>query len=277
MDKEKWLAKLQSNNIPPRYPELDQRIRQHIRDKGSIQLVEGALGDSVNLSAYIEDIIETPEGISTKFYGISYLYKGVIDSRIIDAVAQMKRIFMTTAELVFKNWWLIPIFLFKRKQVLEWIIRIYWADLEPKIRNKKFSSVSRELIRAGEGLIDKDLLYCLVSFLEYDNAYRLRFQDAINKDIRKAFDTAISREKHIKDKLIVIKRIALIILWIPKVRRLVEEFFSRLDINKIKLDEADWYFCLRRVGYDYKGWSFENRVKEAERIDLENKHIILGI
>lgn len=322
MKREEWLKTLKSDPVNIPYPEFDKKIRQHIREKGSIDKVEGALGDGKNFSAYVESNPEIAGSVYTKFYGITYLYKGVINSRVIDSVAQTKRMFMATAEFVLRNWFLIPLLFLLKKSVLQWIVRIYRSDLSTKLPPlNQFSPFSKEIIRVAheatgitvnrpEGRYTQamsdlsDLIICLVSFFEFDTAYRFRFQDAMGETltrnnlrkkslvlfkifsdmdnpiiwVRNAFDLAISREKHIKEKLIALKKLSLLILWLsPKARRFVKEFVAKLDINKIRLDRADFYFCLRRIGYNYRGISYDDRLKFAKQIDKEKGHIILGI
>lgn len=305
MDREQWLAKLKSDTTPLKYPKLDAKIRRHIKEKGSITIVEGALGDGIGLGAYVEDIIKTPDGLFTKFYGISYLYKGEIRADIIDANAQVKAVFMATTEFLIKNWFILPFVIFSKKSIIKWLAKICNANLRGKLPPyHHFSVFSRELIRVSCEILgvdiraDKvndynDLIYCLVSFLQYDNAYRLRFQDAMGElrkvgviqAVREVFDIEISRENieaqyngQVQQKMIVLKKLVLFLLYVsPKARKFVKEFIEKIDIGKIKLDEADWYYCLRRSGYNYRGISYEDRLKIARQIDKERKHIILGL
>ena len=122
-------------------------------------------------------------------------------------------------------------------------------------------------------------------FLESDSAYRFRSQDALettNKQagVRKAvsglFDTLITREDPkigLASKWRALKRITLAVLWVlPSFERVAETFLRELDLDKIKLDESDWYFCLRRKQYMFRGWSLEKRLAEKQRIDDERGH-----
>jgi hypothetical protein len=42
------------------------------------------------------------------------------------------------------------------------------------------------------------------------------------------------------------------------------------------LGNNDWYYCLRRDSYNFKGIKIEERLKEAKRIDDEEGNILLG-
>src|SRR3989304_9850946 len=101
MNREEWLKKLQSSNAPLKYPEIDAKIRQHIKDKGNIVSVEGAFGDTFRNMAYVEEYIKTDKGIQTKFYGCSILFKGDLKRETIDSVATNKRVLIAMFPLSF--------------------------------------------------------------------------------------------------------------------------------------------------------------------------------
>lgn len=120
-------------------------------------------------------------------------------------------------------------------------------------------------------------------FLEIDSAYRLRVQDVLghrHKDIKGLFDILIKREK---DEALIRnwKSLSRIILLFIKInsqsRRIIDNFLLQIDIDEVKLDEADWYFSLRRKGYDFRGISLEERLKEKERIEKEQGFTPWGI
>jgi len=298
---------------------LTAEIREQIRREGEIGFVEGAFGDGNNMGAYIEKIIENPDGVFTKYLGISNLYNGRVDKEIIDSVAQMKRIFMSTLRLVAK----FP-FRFSSKRmfraIVDWIAEIYAADLMGKLPlYQKWNVHSRELIRAlcatfdldtdwpeykdaespywarsvdalgyvrGENNI-REAIYCFVSFLENDNAYN-RVWDCLGegsklgvaeprKEVRRIFDRWLSREHSIDKKVRMIRSAVSFLLWVsPAARKRTSRFFEEMDFEKIRLDDDDMYFNLRRE-YDYRGISKEERYALAERIDKEKGHIILHI
>ena len=60
-------------------------------------------------------------------------------------------------------------------------------------------------------------------------------------------------------------------------REFVREYLLELNLDKIKPDEHDLYFTLRRSTYRFRDVSVEERVKEAERIDKEKGHIRLQL
>lgn len=125
-------------------------------------------------------------------------------------------------------------------------------------------------------------------FLELDSAYRFRIQDALGeldknnlkksvvKELDRVAGIMLQRENGIKPKIVHAKRLLkLFLILSPKMRRLTRDFLLELDLEKVSLDEADWYFCLRRNNYNFGGLPVEERVKEKERIDKEKGHVAL--
>ena len=67
----------------------------------------------------------------------------------------------------------------------------------------------------------------------------------------------------------------MLILLFPPFRKMVEIYFNKLDMNRIKPDEEDLYWAGRRQGYNFGGISYKDRLEEIEWIDKENGHIII--
>lgn len=262
--RQEWLSRLNNNTAPPKYPELDAKIHQHIKEKGSIELVDGVFGDTMGCGGYVEGI--TQQG--TKFYGCNYIWKGRIDNQITDRVAAQKRVLMATIRLINKHKWLAILLLFK-KSLIDWFVDIYEADLiKHQLKEDEFCPAIRELIRVGRKFIDNEkFVYCIAMILQFDNAYRLRFQDAFSTD--NPIKTLLEREKDIAIKYKMLK-------WMLPFLK-INKFIKKMDKDKIKLDKTDWYFCLRRQGYNFGGLSYEERLKIAKQLDKERGNIILGI
>lgn len=313
MNKEEWLKKLQSSNTPSKYPEIDEQIKQHIKEKGSIVGVEGAFGDTFRNLAYVEEYIKTDKGIQTKFYGCSVLFKGDLKRETIDTVATIKRMLIAGVELALKyKYTLIIRFLFSYKKALrnlvDWFIQIYEVDLGHKSYKNldDFSLPPREIVRAGIKLAEeislekyslsrynnreyredvKRLFWCLGMIIQSDFAYYWRVQDLlsnykkndnIRKELGRLFDLAIERENQIKEKFIILKRFAMLVLLLPPIKKLATKYFNELDIDKIQPDEEDLYWAGRRQGYDFGGVSYKIRMEESLKIDKERGHIIIS-
>lgn len=126
-------------------------------------------------------------------------------------------------------------------------------------------------------------------FIEYDNAYRFRIQDAfetLKKDglkgfgavwtIAGLFDIMIEREDKmhgIRNKWRELKKIIIPILIIDAdLRKFARIFLQELDIQDISLDKDDWYFCLKRMSYNFRGIPLKERLAERKKIDEEKGH-----
>ena len=126
-------------------------------------------------------------------------------------------------------------------------------------------------------------------FIEYDNAYRFRIQDAfetLKKDrlkgfgavwtIAKLFDIMIEREDEmhgIRSKWRELKKIIIPILIIDaNLRKFIRTFLNKLDIQDISLDKDDWYFCLKRMSYNFRGIPLKERLAERKRVDKKMGH-----
>lgn len=287
------------SDIPERTKEQEElriAISKHIAENGSIKLDENVFGDDYNCGGYEEEIIKpTDGGTFTKFYGCSYLFKGEIDNEIIDKLAPVKRCIVATISVLssFPFILFVPLLILWKERVLassiRWIVRIYRADaIKKQLPNIRFNGVEREVLRVfsifSERTKDEyykneiiDLGYLVAMILQFDSAYRFPFQDAFNKDIRVFMRTLLERENGIRIKWVWIDRILKIVLLSPKIRRFVNEFLGEFNEKEIRLDEADWYYCLRRHRYNYGGLTYEERMKIKDSIDKQKGHVVLDI
>ena len=97
------------------------------------------------------------------------------------------------------------------------------------------------------------------------------------REMRRLLDILLEREipGDQRNKYVRIKKaLTLVLLLSKKARKMTVVFFSNMDLEKVKLDEADWYYCLQRHQYNYRGISIQDRVNEKKRIDIEKGHKI---
>jgi len=120
--------------------------------------------------------------------------------------------------------------------------------------------------------------------IEMDTAYRFRFQDIIpefnktklkenpKKEINRVLDIFIYREavdgdNDMTTKWKGLKKVVILAWRFKKLRNIILKFLLEIDIDKIKPDEADWYFMLDRNDYLYGGVSYEERMKISKELD----------
>lgn len=144
-------------------------------------------------------------------------------------------------------------------------------------RDFSITGYNRELAELVANITE---FFCL--FLELDSAYRFPLQDVLGEFDKSGLEKSVTdsvksildkledrwNPPSMKDKVRSVSKILIPILRVsPTLRNWVKEFLMQLDLEKVKLDEADWYFSLERIAYDYKGLSFQERMKIRKAMD----------
>lgn len=131
------------------------------------------------------------------------------------------------------------------------------------------------------------LFWCIATFFQFDAAYYWRLQDPLSnlnqdnvevnvrKEVLRLFDIAISREHQIKDKLIMLKKLASFVLLFPPAYFFAREFLLELDVKKIQPDKSDRYYAYRRNSYDFEGKSKEERTQWFKDLDKRLGNVII--
>lgn len=267
---------------------------------GSQELHGGTQAGIVRERIYPED-----SGSLTRLEGCSYLYKGYPSGMIMRQLNISKDCGWMMASVFNKAIILLSIltFVFFRKIAKKNFIRLcesYFKLAHEPLKRQGFIPQEhewcvsvRELYRMSEVILRGKEIFgkfrdIALMILEQDTAYRFVMQDILpeinldnlkkspRKEINRLFDLIIQREipGDQRNKWIKIKKLAMLALRIPKIKKLTKRFFLGLDYEKIKLDEADWYFVLGHHCYNYQDVSYEDRLLERERIDKEKGHKI---
>lgn len=125
--------------------------------------------------------------------------------------------------------------------------------------------------------------------LQFDNAYRFPLQDILSeldkealkrspiREIMRLCDVGISRAIHIKPKLKYLKLVFRFFLMSRKLREFAVKILENLNLERVRMDEADIYFNLNRQGYNFHGRTYQNRRAEWNRINEEKGHCILNL
>lgn len=250
-----------------------KKLQENIDNKSSI--IAGALGELPGCSAYVETIDK--DGMwRTKYVGINYWYKGITDNAIIDKVTITKRAFREIIKL-------LPIKIWSIEKAFYQIYACEGGLRSVQLNFDNYCPVCREILMVGNG---SNISYYLAMFLQFSPSYRLRFQDIIEKLNKEEFEksplTEILRLKHIfmgreigeKAKMELLWRLVFWAVFFNKTR--ARKMVREIDISRAKLDEDDWYYCLRKTSYNYRGKSLEERLSEAKRLDREYGNVLLG-
>lgn len=251
----------------------------------------------------IEDvIISENSGPMTKFEGCSYLFKGYLFPRTLYQLGATKDVSWFVFGLRVAVPYLVFLYIFNKHKFVNVCDKYFKLAYEPLKKMDvipqpyEWCTSVKEFYRVSEILLNevkhKGVREVLGKFrdlalmiLENDTAYRFVAQDVIpeidkNKDLidelKRVYRVMIFREHpgDQRNKWIRIEKLMLLVLRVPKIRKLVRKYLTELDFEKIKLDEADWYFVLGHHLYDYQDVSYEDRMAERMRINKEKNHHI---
>lgn len=157
---------------------------------------------------------------------------------------------------------------------------VYWKP-------QYYCTCVREIYRvgmemAGEDIVSQRFVKAICMILEFDNAYRYRFQD-----IMEEFHVILFLEDPTQEliRLLEIGRdrdpngtgpkyqtIIRVLPWLMKIRIIREtlkSFFNRVDLTQLWLDEIDWYRVTVWGDYNFRGKTLDERLIERARIDAE--------
>ncbi len=254
-----------------------------IAKSGDNRIVLGAIGGIKGCNGYVEKFyLDGDQGYLTKYFGVKTPYKGWIDTERIDRVTITKKAFR---ELTKAMW-------FRPKALLNSFITLYRAEgglMDHRLNDHELCPAVRELIRVGKQF-NEDMAYCIGMFLQFSPTYRLWVQDILEE---------LNKERFYKEPTIEILKMKSIFLhrlnstnperrkvellwWGLAVivffkKKQVISFIEELDLEKVKIDEMDWYYCCRRGSYSFRGLSLERRLEIVKAIDEKEGNIILEI
>jgi len=271
---------------------------------GAYGSAPGCINDGV-----VERIIEPPEGGTfLKFIGCDYLYKGTTDQKVIDVLYFPKRRLRNFISFLTTKWGTtltLLTFPFK-KPMLIFLAEQYLKDVYLEsftkylfLSESKYCISVREIWRVMTLFIGQvkneriqNILFklrniiCMI--LEFDVAYRLMVQDILpnfnkqavkenpGKEMERVLDIFYERTNDTRWKKIGKTGLFLLKVWLA-LRKLVVRFLLEIDLDKIKLDNADYYFCLQRPDYKFRGKSLEERLRQKRMIDRQKHHFIPSV
>lgn len=287
---------------------------------------EGIMADGEKEQGGIRTIIkiEFPEegGVLTHYAELKYPAKGFFYKDAVERVDITKKIFTLWFSHIDRLWktnkikTLLGIFLF-RKQFIELIDGLFetavWLLSPQRLKPNKYCTFVREIYRTFDkinienkvGLENLRDVICV--FLEFDDAYRYRIQDAfsefkIKKDnpnmmwypfinmpiiisdddkiieeIQRILNILNERElcEHMKMRWRVIKHLFTLLKFFPKAKKNIIEFFKTLDINKIRLSVEDKYHATVKSSYNWRMPEYydeEENKKEKKEGNKDSKN-----
>lgn len=232
------------------------------------------------------------QGIYVPVKDAMFPLKCYAEANAVFATNQVKSILIDTVKLISK-WYLIPfVALLPKQQILDSFNRIAIKSMSPYILvDNCLTDFSRTLkvflIQFMEGMgftpESSDTFAVIISnMMDYDNAYRLRFEDIFSetskeklqnprKEIKRLLTIMKSREirpgskgRAIHYKFKVFVSLLSLMLLIPKVKRAFLSAINIIDLEKLKLDDIDSYWVCMRNDYLWMGMTDTERKNYAQ-------------
>lgn len=214
--------------------------------------------------------------------GFEQPYRGFPFFEVVEKIDLIKKISRASLSGLYhsfkaKKWFLFTLLpaVWMFKYLLNAVVYAFYRLLErTRIKPRYYSQTIRELYRAFSvprpkenarvlelRLMLRDLI-CMV--LEFDNAYRFRFQDWVEelnkknlkknliKEFSRILNIAQSREQtqEIRDTWTLLKMFnSFYLRFDPELKRMMRDVLGELNIEKVKLTLEDEFFCKKRKDY----------------------------
>lgn len=237
------------------------------------------------------DRVEFPEagGILTYMQGYEHPYKGFPLGEFVDKNDIMKKLSKGFLSGIFHQCFKVknkkvrlknPLRLLLSFMTLKWIVRMEIYSFHRFIERSKikpimYSDAMRELHRAFSCPVDKEtkeeaelrekLRDIICMHLEFDNAYRYRFQDISEtvdmdkfnknpiKEVLRNLTTMQSREvtQEVKDSWTLTKMLVHSLRFDKQIKKILVNTVNNLYFEKLKLSVEDMSYCEPRTDYNF--------------------------
>lgn len=231
--------------------------------------------------------VEFPEkgGVLTWMEGYEHPFKGYPFHEFVDRIDAVKKMFRAWLSGLYhqlkrrNRLWLLTLIpgLWVSKAAVRASINVIYRIIERfRIKKERYCDALREVHRAfsgerlNESVSEREIRHnfrdslCMV--LEFDNAYRYRFQDILAhldkvrlyknpiKELVHLLDLMSEREvtQEIRDTWKLLKYVVrFYLVFDRKFLRMITETLMQLDIDKVALSVEDKVFCLPRKDYKF--------------------------
>lgn len=268
--------------------QIIQAMREHAVLPESEQIKEKEINPLVKVDFPDEGgILSYLEGYEIPFLGFPF-------HEFVEVIDTMKKVgkglLSGFYHFVWKNGKIkfiaLPVSFWLIKRLLRILVYAFYRQVTRekfKIKPTRYCKAIRELHRAFSVDVDRERLkrkelrymirdlFCMV--LEFDNAYRFRFQDlaveidkkALKKNYIKELQRIISiaeiREntQEIKDMWILVKMLVRMLQFDKNLKSIVVDMLHAINLEKIALNENDIQFCKPRTDYTF---AFMQKLKQ---------------
>lgn len=229
-------------------------------------------------------------GIKTYFKNWKYPINGAPLTEILAEVNKVKKVIKTyLATLQSLPKWravLLLLLLFRKKTIYAFLnnfLDFCIISFRPsQILPHQFCASVREFRRVchmyiGATMEDdlkkiwEKVVYVISMILEYDTAYRLRFQDLLplwnkaNKNLRQEINKILKthaerdQEASVVGELQAVLKVLKLAMFLPKVKAGVQFFIDNINMEEIKFDLHDKYHACTKPDYNYFGATIDER------------------
>ncbi len=224
----------------------------------------------------LEVVLSAEGGYLTTVEGFKYPMRGYPKGQDLHMVDVLKRVIISSIRLLETKPFTPKRFL---AGIAKWMGEVYRASFrvaeqkEEKEYTESSNEVRRVLLKLNP-YEDSDWVKYIVEIWETDQAYRFRPQDIIpetdfialgknpRKEILRLLDLVYSREiiggQH--PKISAVRKVLKIVLLFKSFRNPIVSFLKELDMDKIRLNVNDRYWCANKFDYNYEGKSYDERM-----------------
>lgn len=222
---------------------------------------------------HIESIELAKEGgVYVNYANCPFQRKGFAHSPSVTAIDNVKKVMIGLASgfSSFRGKSILLFFclLFRRRifrSFDELLNKLYTMVRFHRLKPEWYCKAAREMYNAIDHVIIRDIFTLI---MEFDDAYRYRFQDVLGElnhfaltrnpitEIGRMFELLAEREtdERLKRNWKMARKLLFVVFFFKDVREPIIRTFSRLNPQHLKLDEADLYFAsLKKDGYNWGG------------------------
>ena len=214
---------------------------------------------------HVIERVDYSNGVDVYYKNADFPFNGFPTTKAVYATNIAKRAFMfAMSPFIFFGWK-------RNKAKLERLAGYALSDYY--LKEEYQCKVTREICKLPFGELSKIFGH----ILQYDDAYRFRFQDIISeidpwelyRNPTATFvimlDTIILREhsQGMKDKWSKLYKYGVLVFLLTW---WIRDIIKNVDFDNLKYSEADKYWVSLRADYDYMGLSYEERVQSVKNI-----------
>jgi hypothetical protein len=170
----------------------------------------------------------------------------------------------------------IMIAMFSSKDAfISWSERIF-AMFPVLLKDEHWCRPVKELRRVMSGKIHPTIIDTISLIIEYDSAYKNRFQDVFPlldqsklkglsaiKEVKRVFDILISRDyPEMREKWRPIKKAVLLAMMFPNARKQIISILKEINLKEIEFSEEELYWINQFPSYEYRGMSLRERLDD---------------